>query len=557
VATEDVIARLRAEGEGAFTQAFGRARDSIRGVSTEGEESEKGMAGAGKSLLGAASAAVVAKKGYDSLKGAIDTTADLAKSTASFSRASGLSAKESQNWITVAKTRGIETSQLQMGMAAFGRQLAATGKDGEGSSKALARLGVDQKALLAMPMAERMSHISNAFAAMPDGVEKAAAAQQLFGRSGQQLLPLLNSGAEGLQDNLDAANRLVPSLGNSGQAALDMAKKQREMQMALTGVKTTIGTALIPILSSLLGVIAPVIASVSALLNKVPGLSAAVVVLGTAFAGLLLVNKVLSLLKAFGLLQETVTIKTMAQSVATGIATAAEWAWNAAKAVGAALMAVSLGWILLIVAAVAAVVVGIVLLAKNWSTVWSAVKGAIGAAASFIGDRVSDIVGWFTSLPGKIGSALSSRVSVVGNAFKAAAAAAWKQFTWLIDQIKKLPSIVAGFIGSLGSSIGETLKGAVKSVLPGPLASLLATGGVIAAQTGLTAGGGKNVLVGERGPEMLSLPSGSRVTPLPPPALAGSQLGGGEQTVIAQVFLDRRQIAEAQASYVADRQASR
>jgi hypothetical protein len=93
--------------------------------------------------------------------------------------------------------------------------------------------------------------------------------------------------------------------------------------------------------------------------------------------------------------------------------------------------------------------------------------------------------------------------------------------------------------------------------LPGPLASLLAAGGVIAAQTGLTAGGGKNVLVGERGPEMLSLPSGSRVTPLPPPALAGSQLGGGEQTVIAQVFLDRRQIAEAQASYVADRQASR
>jgi hypothetical protein len=94
--------------------------------------------------------------------------------------------------------------------------------------------------------------------------------------------------------------------------------------------------------------------------------------------------------------------------------------------------------------------------------------------------------------------------------------------------------------------------------LPGPLASLLATGGIIAAQTGVATGGGKTVLVGERGPEVLSLPSGARVTPLPPPSLAASQLGGmGGGTVVAQVFLERRMIAEALASYTAERQAAR
>jgi hypothetical protein len=56
---------------------------------------------------------------------------------------------------------------------------------------------------------------------------------------------------------------------------------------------------------------------------------------------------------------------------------------------------------------------------------------------------------------------------------------------------------------------------------------------------------------------MLSLPSGSRVTPLPPPSLAASQLASGGGTVIAQVFLDRRQIAEAMAGYTAERQAAR
>ena len=141
MAAEDVVARLRAEGEAAFTQAFGRARDAIRGTSQEGEESGQGMGKAAKSLAVAAGAAVVARKGYNGLKSAIDTTADLAKSTAAFSRASGLSTKESQAWITVAKTRGIETSQLQMGMAAFGRQLTSTGADGSAGADVCADTG--------------------------------------------------------------------------------------------------------------------------------------------------------------------------------------------------------------------------------------------------------------------------------------------------------------------------------------------------------------------------------------------------------------------------------
>ncbi len=85
------------------------------------------------------------------------------------------------------------------------------------------------------------------------------------------------------------------------------------------------------------------------------------------------------------------------------------------------------------------------------------------------------------------------------------------------------------------------------------------TGGIIAAQGGATlGGGGRNVLVGERGPEVASLPSGTRITPLPPPALSGSQLlGGATRPVVTQVFLDRRQIAEAVGSFSADEQAAR
>lgn len=554
MAIEDVVARLRVEGEGPFAQAFGRARDAMRGVSQEGEQSERDLGKGAKALAVAGGAALVARKGYQGLKSAIDTTNELAKSTAAFSRASGLSKKDSQAWITVAKTRGIETGQLQMGMAAFGRQLGATGKDGAASSKALAQLGIDQKALLGMPMADRMAHVANAFKGMPDGVDKAAAAQRLFGRSGQQLLPVLNAGAEGLQDQLDTASKLVPPLDKSGNASLDMAKKQREMEMAMLGVKTSIASALIPILSTLVGAVTPVITGFSELIQKSPILTGIVVGLGGAFVGLLIVAKIATAIKAL--------------TGATWLVTAAKAAWAAVTWILNGALAVLTSpitlVILAIVAFVAAIAAAIYFVVKNFDSIraaivgaFNAVKSGIAAAAKFVGDQVSKIVGFVSSLPGKIAGVAKGLFTPIVNAAKDAAMFAWKQFVWLVDQIKTLPAKISGFIGSLGSSVGNALKESVKSVLPGPLADLLATGGIVAAQTGLAAGGGKNVLVGERGPEMLSLPSGSRVTPLPPPTLAASQLGTGDRPIVTQVFLDRHQIATAIASFAADQQAAR
>ena len=454
-------------------------------------------------------------------------TGNLARETAAFSRASGLSARESQAWVTVAKSRGIQTKQLQVGMATFGRQLLTTGKQGEGTSKALAQLGVDQDALLRMPMQQRMGAVANAFARMPNGVEKAAAAQRLFGRSGQQLLPLLNAGAEGLQSQLDTANRLVPPLGKTAGESLKMAQKQREMQMALMGVKTTIGSALIPILSSLLGAFTPILGVIAQALNKVPALSSVLVILGTALGALMVLQKVNSMLALFN-------ITLLSNPV------------------------------ILIVAGIIALVSALVLAYQKvgWfraavDAAFGAVTGAVRAAAGAVGKAIGSMVGFVTSLPRRVSAAASGAFNGIVNAAKSAASWAWRQFVWLVDQIRKLPATISRFIGSLGSSVGNALKSAVQSVLPGPLASLLATGGVIAAQTGVNMGRGKNVLVGERGPEMLSLPSGSRVTPLPPPTLAASQLAGGGRPIVTQVFLDRRQIATAMASYADERQAAR
>jgi hypothetical protein len=99
----------------------------------------------------------------------------------------------------------------------------------------------------------------------------------------------------------------------------------------------------------------------------------------------------------------------------------------------------------------------------------------------------------------------------------------------------------------VGEAVGK-VKGAIG----------LATGGLVAAQAGTTLLGGGRQLVGERGPELANFPAGTRITPLPPPALLPSQLAGaGGGQVVVPVYLDRRQIALAMGSYSADTAAAR
>lgn len=100
-------------------------------------------------------------------------------------------------------------------------------------------------------------------------------------------------------------------------------------------------------------------------------------------------------------------------------------------------------------------------------------------------------------------------------------------------------------------SKGITAGGKRRGAPPG-----FASGGMI--------GSGGYALVGEQGPEIAAFPSGTAIFPMKPavagplPA-AGLSLasGGGSRTVVAKVYLDRRQIAQAVADGAEDEMARR
>ena len=72
-------------------------------------------------------------------------------------------------------------------------------KDGlKTSTDALDKLGISVEDLQGLSPEESFRMLSSAIADLPDEVQKAALAQDVFGRSGTRLLPLLKEGSEGI-----------------------------------------------------------------------------------------------------------------------------------------------------------------------------------------------------------------------------------------------------------------------------------------------------------------------------------------------------------------------
>ena len=101
------------------------------------------------------------------------------------------------------------------------------------------------------PMNDLMLDAANSFAAMPDGAEKAGLAVKLFGRSGTDLIPILNEGKDGIQ-KLIAAGILSGAVMSTTQvdAAQKLFLAHKQLDQAVTGLANKFGTVLLPIATS-------------------------------------------------------------------------------------------------------------------------------------------------------------------------------------------------------------------------------------------------------------------------------------------------------------------
>ena len=236
------------------TRATRQAEASLKRLDRAGSRSLGGLSKTAKGLNPHLAGAIA---GFTSLAGAaallkdsVKTTEDLAKGTAMISRTTGESTQEASRWVAVAKVRGLEVTRLNRSFVGLAKAIEGANAGSKKQAALFKDLGVSQKELAKGDVSQILGDISDAFAKMPDGAKKAATAQALFGRGAATILPMLNKGNAALREQLGLSDKYGTTL-TKGQlaASLKAAAAQREMNLAMMGLKVQLGQAVIPALT--------------------------------------------------------------------------------------------------------------------------------------------------------------------------------------------------------------------------------------------------------------------------------------------------------------------
>jgi hypothetical protein len=153
--------------------------------------------------------------------------------------------------------------------------------------------------------------VANRFQTMADGVDKAALAQQLFGRGGAQLIPMLNQGGE-------AISRLTGMSTAQARASDELSDAMETLQMRVGGLGGKLAVALMP---SLEVVTNNLIGMIDAFNRLDPGMQA-VIGYGAAIAIAWgpLMGIIINTAKVFALLQGGIALLTGGGVVSGGLA---------------------------------------------------------------------------------------------------------------------------------------------------------------------------------------------------------------------------------------------
>lgn len=184
-----------------------------------------GALAAGGALLAVGSAA--AKMAQD--------VADTAIAFDQLSQKTGASVEFLSTFNAVANDAELSTDQVSQAMVIFSNRIVDL--QGAGAN-------VEQTLL----------SLSETFKQMPDGPQKTALAMDYFGKSGAAMIPILNQGSVALRENMTAMQQMGRVItGETVAAANAFDDAMDKLNGRMEGVRNTIGSAVIPALTAVVG----------------------------------------------------------------------------------------------------------------------------------------------------------------------------------------------------------------------------------------------------------------------------------------------------------------
>jgi phage-related protein len=152
----------------------------------------------------------------------------------------GISAKAYQEWDAVLQHSGSSIGAMQSAMKKL-TQEASTGSD------AFQKLGISQEDALSMSQEDLFAATITGLQGMEAGTERAALAQELLGRSSQEMAALLNTSAEDTQAMKDRVNELGGVMSDDAvKAAAGYQDALQDMQTAMAGLSRGLISEFLP-----------------------------------------------------------------------------------------------------------------------------------------------------------------------------------------------------------------------------------------------------------------------------------------------------------------------
>lgn len=225
-------------------KSISKTEEKAEGLGSKLGNGIKTAAKWGTAIVGGATAATGA------LMGVATKTAATTDRIDKLSQKIGLSRQGFQEWEFILSQSGTDIEKLQMGMKTLVSQVDQADKGvGKGADN-FARLGIsvrdttgnlkDQETLF--------NEVMVALQNMEDGTEKARLANELLGRSGSELMPLLNGAAGSIDEMKQQAHDLGLVIGDDAvDAGVLFTDTMDQLKRSFSAMSTGIGASVFPI----------------------------------------------------------------------------------------------------------------------------------------------------------------------------------------------------------------------------------------------------------------------------------------------------------------------
>lgn len=238
-------------------------------------------------VMGAAGAAILGGMTALALK-----TSEVAEQYVLLSGKTGISVEKLSAWKYAAEVADVPIETLAGGLRKMTMNMADAAAGGEKQKAAFDVMGVSATDVHGKlkPMDDLLMELADKFSVLPDGPAKSAAAMDIFGKSGANLLPFLNLGREGIGKLTDEAKKFGLVMGTEAAMAADnFGDQMTALKMGMQGAFQQLALTLMPTLTSFVEKVKEIVMHVNTWVQQHPGLTKAIGLGALAVGGLMAV----------------------------------------------------------------------------------------------------------------------------------------------------------------------------------------------------------------------------------------------------------------------------